>query len=93
MRPRHTERTRPPADTGTRRNCSDGCRVTARNRQCALHRHAVLTLDERGDRDNIVHRAAEILCAGLDVRVILVAEVVEHLVDGIDNRSVALYTS
>ena len=26
----------------------------------------------------------------LDVRVILVAEVVEHLVDGIDNRSVAL---
>ena len=44
----------------------------ARN-ACALIVTLCLTLNERGDRDNIVHRAAKILRAGLDVRVITAA--------------------
>ena len=47
-------------------------------------------LDKRGDSDNVVHGTAELIGSVCDLRVIARCEVIEHLIDRIDDRAVAL---
>ena len=56
----------------------------------ALAVHLRLALNQRGNSHNIVHRSAECVCARLDLFIILIPEVVEHGVDRVPNRCVAL---